>query len=58
MIRLAAIKNLALKVSCLTLQVDFSLISNGMQKVECAVLPLGSNSEAIPLEATLITILP
>jgi hypothetical protein len=29
-----------------------------MQKVEWAVLPLGSNRAAIPLEATLTTVFP
>ena len=51
-IRLASLSNLALGYCCFTLQVDCSLIFNGIQKVECAVLPPGNNRDAIPLDAT------
>lgn len=40
------------------LHVDSSLISNEKQTVEWVVLPPSNNNEAIPLEATLRTIIP
>ena len=38
------------------LHVESSKIGTGILNFECAVLPLGNNREAIPLEATIITI--
>jgi len=57
-IKLIAIRSLARRLPCAMLQVDSSLINSGMQKVECAVFPLGSSKEAIPLYATFKTIMP
>ncbi|KAG5054856.1 hypothetical protein JHK85_007366 [Glycine max] len=39
------------------LHVESSKIGTGILNLECAVLPLGNNREAMPLEATIITIL-
>jgi len=39
------------------LQVDLSLISSGMQNVECVVLPQGRSNEAIPLDVIFKTII-
>ena len=40
------------------LQVESSFIKIGIQNLECAIFPPGSNKEAIPLDATFNTIFP
>jgi hypothetical protein len=42
----------------LTLHIEFCLISNGILKRECGVLPPGNNSATIPDEAATSAILP
>jgi hypothetical protein len=39
-------------------QVECSSTFKGIQNLECAVLPPGSNNDAIPLDATFKTISP
>lgn len=50
--------NSASGVPCLMLQVESSLTEMGITNLECAVLPLGSSNQAIPLDATFKTISP
>ncbi|KAL7087158.1 hypothetical protein ACP275_13G049200 [Erythranthe tilingii] len=58
MISFALISNSAWGLCCVILQVEFSCTMMGSPNLECAVLPPGSKRDAIPLEATLITISP
>ncbi|CAK9276115.1 unnamed protein product [Sphagnum jensenii] len=50
--------NSATFICCVMLQVDSSCRSIGILNLEWAVLPPGSNKDAIPDEATASTILP
>ena len=43
---------------CSIFQTELSNVGTGILNLECAVRPLGSNREAIPLEATVSTIFP
>ncbi len=58
MIRSTLCTNLATFICCVMLQVDSSCRSIGILNLEWAVLPPGSNRDAIPDEATASTILP
>ncbi|KAH9561327.1 hypothetical protein CY35_05G016500 [Sphagnum magellanicum] len=58
MIRSALRTNSATFICCVMLQVDSSCRSIGILNLEWAVLPPGSNKDAIPDEATASTILP
>ncbi|CAK9249694.1 unnamed protein product [Sphagnum jensenii] len=58
MIRSALRTNSATFIYCVMLQVDSSCRSIGILNLEWAVLPPGSNRDAIPDEATASTILP
>ena len=58
MISLALLSSAARSLSGAIEQNEFSVKLIGIINLECAVLPPGSNSAAIPLEATLITISP
>ncbi|CAK9227532.1 unnamed protein product [Sphagnum troendelagicum] len=58
MIRSALRTNSATFICCVMLQVDSSCRSIGILNLEWAVLPPGSNRDAIPDEATVSTILP
>ncbi|KAH9558097.1 hypothetical protein CY35_07G119300 [Sphagnum magellanicum] len=58
MIRLALRTNSATFICCVMLQVDSSCRSIDILNLEWAVLPLESNKDAIPDEATVSTILP
>ncbi|KAH8968659.1 hypothetical protein BDL97_03G140100 [Sphagnum fallax] len=58
MIRSALRTNSATFICCVMLQVDSSWRSIGILNLEWAVLPPGSNKDAIPDEATTSTILP
>ncbi|CAM6062534.1 unnamed protein product [Sphagnum tenellum] len=58
MIRSALRTNSATFICCVMLQVDSSCRSIGILNLEWAVLPPGSNRDAIPNEATASTILP
>ncbi|KAG5110848.1 hypothetical protein JHK82_040071 [Glycine max] len=57
MIRLASFNNLANYVPWWILHVESSKIGTEILNFECVVLPPGNNKEAMPLEATIITIL-
>ncbi|KAH8944967.1 hypothetical protein BDL97_12G014900 [Sphagnum fallax] len=58
MIRSALRTNSTTFICCVMLQVDSSWRSIGILNLEWAVLPPGSNKDAIPDEATASTILP
>ncbi|KAH9543964.1 hypothetical protein CY35_13G092500 [Sphagnum magellanicum] len=58
MIRSTIRTNSATFICCVMLQVDSSCRLIGILNLEWAVLPLGSNKDAIPDEATASTILP
>jgi hypothetical protein len=57
-IRDILLKSSARNVPCLKSQVDSLLMFSGMWNRECAVLPPGTSSAAIPLDATAKTIFP
>ncbi|KAL7137638.1 hypothetical protein ABFS83_10G107100 [Erythranthe nasuta] len=58
MISFALNNNSACGLYCLMIHVELSCTIIGSLNLECAVLPPGSRSNAIPLEATFITISP
>ncbi|KAH8948605.1 hypothetical protein BDL97_11G103200 [Sphagnum fallax] len=58
MIRSALRTNSATFICCVMLQIDSSWRSIGILNLEWAVLPLGSNKDAIPDEAIASTIFP
>ena len=45
-----------LRVLQLNLQIELSCRSNGMENIECAILPPINNNEATPDDATVITV--
>lgn len=56
MIRLASFNNLASSLPWCILHVESSKVGKEILNLECAILPLGNNKEAMSLEATTRTI--